>query len=662
MTTVSYSTDSSGVTTATYTPLYAMEVPYQIWDTMSANNATILILEEGYNNFKANRIQNSGITSITIPASMTTIHYNAFGSTYDLTSIHVHPSNPNFSTVDGVLYNKDQTIMLHYPLGKPDTTFNIPSTVEVIGQHFAQVMSWVPSLQSLNIPSGITNIMDGSLNRLTNLTSFSVAADNANYSSADGILFNKTGTKLLRYPIGKSATTYTIPSTVTTIGDGSFVFTQNLTSITIPNGVERIEPAAFFQAHNLSSITIPPSVEYIGTNAFYQAPLTSLTFEPGSQLHTIGLNTFKTHRLTSLVIPAKVSTMGYQAFEQDEDHKTLTSVEFEAGSVLSSLENNIFNNTLLSSIIIPASVTTIVGTPFPGTLNIIEFEQNSQLSSINASALSTTIVQKIIADQNIIDSMGWTRSKTTTPPTLNTIAGKSGITVRLHPVPPPITVIGDSTMEIFQDETAGATYTDQGATATNDADNDISSSITVSGDVVNIAVNGTYTITYSVTDILTDLSSTATRTVEVVPVPTCFPAGTPVQTDQGVTAIDQLIPGEHTLRGKSIFAITQTRPLQKHIVCFEKDSIGKNVPSQQTLCSKEHKVLYQGEMIKARDLVDMCKNVKKVSYNGEGLYNVLLEKHGKMLVNNMICETLHPENIAAKFAKSKNSPSKRAIA
>jgi hypothetical protein len=66
-------------------------------------------------------------------------------------------------------------------------------------------------------------------------------------------------------------------------------------------------------------------------------------------------------------------------------------------------------------------------------------------------------------------------------------------------------------------------------------------------------------------------------------------------------------------------------------------------------------------MIKARDLADMCKNVKKVSYNGETLFNVLLEKHGKMLVNNMICETLHPENIAAKFAKMESSPEKRML-
>ena len=67
-------------------------------------------------------------------------------------------------------------------------------------------------------------------------------------------------------------------------------------------------------------------------------------------------------------------------------------------------------------------------------------------------------------------------------------------------------------------------------------------------------------------------------------------------------------------------------------------------------------------MFKARDLADMCKNVKKVAYNGETLYNVLLEKHGRMIINNMICETLHPENIAAKVAKSKNSPSKRVTA
>jgi len=221
---------------------------------------------------------------------------------------------------------------------------------------------------------------------------------------------------------------------------------------------------------------------------------------------------------------------------------------------------------------------------------------------------------------------------------------------------PVITIIGSSIVYVVKDDV----YADAGATATELRT--ISLPVSVNS-TVNTSVLGTYTVTYSATASNGE-TATTNRTVHVVteiPTPTCFPAGTPVQTDQGVTAIDKLVPGEHTFRGKSIVAITQTHLLQNHIICFEKDSIGKNVPSQQTLCSKEHKVLYQGEMIKARDLADMCKNVKKVAYNGETLYNVLLEKHGKMLVNNMICETLHPENISAKFAKSKNTTKKNVL-
>ena len=143
------------------------------------------------------------------------------------------------------------------------------------------------------------------------------------------------------------------------------------------------------------------------------------------------------------------------------------------------------------------------------------------------------------------------------------------------------------------------------------------------------------------------------------PIPTCFPKGTPIQTDQGEVAIDKLVTSEHTIRGKQIVAITQTRPLQKHIVCFDEGSLGKNTPSKKTYCSKEHKVYYNGEMIKARDIVNMCSGVNMVEYNRETLFNVLLEKHGKMIVNNMICETLHPENIAAKIAKTKKCNMKR---
>lgn len=134
------------------------------------------------------------------------------------------------------------------------------------------------------------------------------------------------------------------------------------------------------------------------------------------------------------------------------------------------------------------------------------------------------------------------------------------------------------------------------------------------------------------------------------PQPICFPKGTPVTTDQGQVSIEKLNPDKHTIRGKEIVAITQTQPLQKYIVCFEKDALSKNVPSQETLCSMEHRVFYKGEMMKARDIVDMCEKVTFTHYNGETLYNVLLKKHDKMMINNLICETLHPKNIMAKIS------------
>jgi hypothetical protein len=81
--------------------------------------------------------------------------------------------------------------------------------------------------------------------------------------------------------------------------------------------------------------------------------------------------------------------------------------------------------------------------------------------------------------------------------------------------------------------------------------------------------------------------------------------------------------------------------------------LGTNIPNARTQISKEHKVYYKGEMIKAKELVKVCTGVTKIPYTGETLYNVLMEKHDKMMINNLICETLNPENILAKIHNGK---------
>jgi hypothetical protein len=132
-------------------------------------------------------------------------------------------------------------------------------------------------------------------------------------------------------------------------------------------------------------------------------------------------------------------------------------------------------------------------------------------------------------------------------------------------------------------------------------------------------------------------------------VPICFPAGTPVQTDQGSIPIEKINVAKNTIRGKKIVAITKTVTIEDKIVCIEKDALGTNIPSQKTYISRNHKLLYNKQMIKAKHLIGQVDGVYNKKYNGEILYNVLLDKHDKMIVNNLIVETLNPENIIAQL-------------
>ena len=129
----------------------------------------------------------------------------------------------------------------------------------------------------------------------------------------------------------------------------------------------------------------------------------------------------------------------------------------------------------------------------------------------------------------------------------------------------------------------------------------------------------------------------------------CFPAGTPITTDQGIVPIEQLDLKKHTIGRQVIKHITQTRTLDKYLIRFNKHALDHNCPNQTTIMSKDHQIEFEGRLVPAYRLLDFSDQVKKVKYNGEILYNVLLAKHSVMTVNNMRCETLHPDNVIAKI-------------
>lgn len=128
---------------------------------------------------------------------------------------------------------------------------------------------------------------------------------------------------------------------------------------------------------------------------------------------------------------------------------------------------------------------------------------------------------------------------------------------------------------------------------------------------------------------------------------TCFVAGTPVNTDQGLIPIEQLDHTVNTIDGQPIVAITKITSTDTYLISIPKDHLGPNMPSQEITISQLHKVLYNGVMTRAKEL----PRVSKVNYDGQPLYNVLLDAYGTMTVNNLTVETLHPTNNVAVLYK-----------
>jgi hypothetical protein len=135
----------------------------------------------------------------------------------------------------------------------------------------------------------------------------------------------------------------------------------------------------------------------------------------------------------------------------------------------------------------------------------------------------------------------------------------------------------------------------------------------------------------------------------------CFPAGTPIKTDQGLVPIEKIRPGINTIHRNRIETITKTITNDNYLVCFEKDSLDINLPIRRTLISKNHKILYKNKLIEAYKFIHAFHGVHKVEYTGEILYNVLMDDYYTMDVNNLICETLHPKNVIAQIHNSSYS-------
>ena len=219
------------------------------------------------------------------------------------------------------------------------------------------------NLTSVTIPDSVTTIGEAAFAVCSNLAEFKgkFAADGGRCLIKDNAF--------IAYAEA-SGTEYTIPDSVTTIGNWAFYFCSSLTSVTIPDSVTTIGDEAFVECHSLTSITIGDSVTTIGDYAFYGCTsLTSVTI-PNS-VTTIGWYAFYyCTSLTSVTIPDSVTTIGEGAFGWCS---SLTSVTIP-DSVTTIGDGAFVGCSSLTSVTIPDSVTTIGDEVFADCSNLAEFK------------------------------------------------------------------------------------------------------------------------------------------------------------------------------------------------------------------------------------------------------------------------------------------------
>ena len=211
-------------------------------------------------------------------------------------------------------------------------TIDLPESLESIGDN---VFNKCSSLNTITIPAKVSSIGAQVFTYCTSLNEINVNDLNESFSSIDGVLFDKSGKKLITFPMNKTES-YTVPDGVTEIGSRAFYGSSVIKEVVLPDSMEILGAYAFNGCTNLETIKLNDGLIKMDNNCFFACT-----------------------SLKEILIPETVASLGYYCFQ---------------------------GNTLLESVVIPTSVTILPKYIFSGCTALTEVTIPTSITYINNGA------------------------------------------------------------------------------------------------------------------------------------------------------------------------------------------------------------------------------------------------------------------------------------
>lgn len=383
----------------------------------------------------------SNLETISISAGATGIAPTAFRGASKLKEVNVAENNPNFTSVGGVLFDKEMKTLLHYPGGKTDTSYTIPSTVTKIGAFAFERQS---SLVELSIPTTLIEVAEGAFAYASSLKKYSVpasatigkeafratgvtpndrkikcskggevtlkgdiinlvrpaqwwgdrrptAAENAQWeaSNCNGSLTIPAG--IYEIPEGAFAgtrlSTLVLPKTMRVVGEFAFE-SSRLISVTIPEGLTTLSNAMFTQSEKLKTVKLPNTLTSIQSAAFYATGLEEITIPKSVQ--SIGEKAFAYSNLKKISIPTGIKTISIGLFGYAT---SLESVSLP--NTVETIGSGAFFRTALKTISLPSGLKEIGDRSFAGLIASPVIAVPSSVTKISARSFEVPARNKL---------------------------------------------------------------------------------------------------------------------------------------------------------------------------------------------------------------------------------------------------------------------------